>query len=99
MKKFFAFLFCVLLCFSCVSCTGGIVPTEESSETETRAEPLFVGYAERDFTPSETGGQMPGASYLQVAKRVELPLSASAVAFECGEDSLILISMDILRFA
>lgn len=71
----------------------------ENTDFDAEPKPLLAGYAERDFTPTVMGGVMPGASYVQYAKKVELPLSASAVALECGDDSLILISMDLLRFA
>ena len=58
---------------------------------------LLAGFAERDFTPTE-GGQIPGCT-IEVCEGVDVPLYANAAAFECGDSSLILISMDILKIS
>lgn len=59
-------------------------------------ETLLAGFAERDFTP-ERGGQIPGCT-MEVLNGVEVPLYANAAAFTMGNESVILISMDILSF-
>ena len=59
--------------------------------------PLYAGFAERDFTPTEMGGNMPGASYPVIAKKVEMPLFANAAAFESDSSPLIIVSVDMLR--
>ena len=66
---------------------------EEPSEPQ----PLYAGFAERDFTPTEMGGNMPGASYPVIAKKVEMPLLANAAAFESDSSPLIIVSVDMLR--
>ena len=82
-----------------------IVSTTQSNTQSTTTAPnsdvvvpdtLLAGFAERDFTPSR-GGQIPGCT-VEICSGVEIPLFANAAAFEIGDESLILISMDILSF-
>ena len=104
MKNILSILLVLSFCLLSVSCaTMGKDPiltvTSTSATTATQAPlkdaTLKAGFAERDFTPE--GGQIPGCT-LEVVVGVEVPLLANAAAFEMGEASLILISMDILSF-
>lgn len=73
-----------------------ITTTTVAPEPEEEPQPLLAGFAEKDFTP-EVGGQIPGCT-VEVVTGYETPLYANAAAFEIGDESLILISMDILSF-
>ncbi len=98
MKKILSFLCAVLFCFMTAACANDgndIIVTTTDEPTQLTPEPLLAGFAERDFTP--VGGQIPGCT-VDVVAGVEVPLFANAAAFECGGESLILISMDILSF-
>ncbi len=108
MKKLLSLLLALICCFSAISCVGGdneevnasgtakTGVTTPAPETEANPDTLLAGFAERDFTP-ERGGQIPGCT-VEICNGVEIPLFANAAAFEIGEESLILISMDILSF-
>ena len=72
-------------------------PLTGAGEAPSEPTPLYAGFAERDFTPTEMGGNMPGASYPVIAKKVEMPLFANAVAFESDSSPLIIVSVDMLR--
>lgn len=54
---------------------------------------LLAGFAEREYTP-ETGF-MPGQMYANPAHGKFTPLMAKASAFTNGEDSIIMISLDL----
>ncbi len=106
MKKLIALLLTIILCVSVVACqkdgtdvqsTTEAPATTEAPKDETPA-PLLAGFAERDFTPTEMGGIMPGSTGLPEAYGVEVPLFANAAAFTSGDTSIILVSMDILSF-
>lgn len=106
MKKILALLLTIILCVSVVACTGDDTDTQSTTEAPATTEapkdeapaPLLAGFAERDFTPTEMGGIMPGSTGLPEAFGVELPLFANAAAFTSGDTSVILVSMDILSF-
>jgi len=71
-------------------------PSTTSPLSSNTPDTLLAGFAERDFTP-ERGGQIPGCT-MEVCTGVEVPLFANAAAFSVGDESVILISMDILSF-
>jgi hypothetical protein len=105
MKKFLALLLALLFCFSAAACAAqgddvvtSVATTTSPDAAESSPEPLLAGFAERDFTPTETGGIMPGSTGLPEAYGVEMPLLANAAAFTSGDTSIILVSMDILSF-
>ena len=54
---------------------------------------LLAGFAEREYTPK--AGFMPGQMYENPAYGQFTPLMAQASAFTNGEDSLIMISLDL----
>ena len=106
MKKFLALLLALTFCVSVVACASdgkdAIITTTAATTinqaAEPEPEPLLAGFAERDFTPTEMGGIMPGSTGTPAAYGVEMPLLANAAAFTSGDTSVILISMDMLSF-
>jgi len=54
---------------------------------------LLAGFAEKEYTPES--GFMPGQMYANPAQGKFTPLMAKASAFTNGEDSIILISLDL----
>ncbi len=106
MKKILALILALTFCVSVVACasdgkdaiTTTAATTTAPIEVPKEPEPMLAGFAERDFTPTEMGGIMPGSTGLPVAYGVELPLLANAAAFTSGDTSVILVSMDILSF-
>ena len=54
---------------------------------------LLAGFAEREYTPES--GYMPGQMYANPAHGKFTPLMAKASAFTNGEDSIIMISLDL----
>lgn len=55
---------------------------------------LLAGFAEIDFTPSP-GLQLRGQQYERIAERTRDPLLANAAALRCGDDTVVLVSVDI----
>ena len=105
MKKILSLLLAFVFCLSAVACAaqGDDVVTSVATTTapvvsEPAPEPMLAGFAERDFTPTEYGGIMPGSTNLPESNGVEVPLLANAAAFTSGDTSIILVSMDILSF-
>lgn len=100
MKRLLVVLF-VLLCLVFVGSCGfeDMETTTDPFSEDKEATPLYAGFAQRDFTPTEMGGHMPGASFAVIAKKVEMPLLANAAAFESNGTAVILISVDMLRLA
>ena len=60
--------------------------------TEER-EMLLAGFAHKEFTPEK--GNMAGQMYITPADGKFTPLLANASAFTCGEDSIIMLSLDL----
>ena len=104
MKKILALILALTFCVSVIACASDgkdaitTAPTTSAPVTEPAPAPLLAGFAERDFTPTEMGGIMPGSTNTPVAYGVEKPLLANAAAFTSGDTSVILVSMDILSF-
>ena len=106
MKKILALILALTFCVSVIACasdgkdaiTTAATTLAPTPEPEPEPEPLRAGFAERDFTPTEIGGIMPGSTNTPAAYGVEKPLLANAAAFTRGDTSVILISMDILSF-
>ena len=110
MKKIVALILAILFCFMAVACAKEGADTAATSKDATSATttgapkedtppaPLLAGFAERDFTPTEMGGDIPGGSGRVTATDVGLHLFANAAAFESNGNSLIMVSMDILMF-
>ena len=104
MKKILALILALTFCFACAACASEgkhmvtSAVTTPPTEPEPTPEPMLAGFAERDFTPTEMGGIMPGSTNTPIATGVELPLLANAAAFTSGDTSIILVSMDILSF-
>ena len=104
MKKLLALILALTFCVSIVACASNgknaitSVATTLAPEPEKDPEPLLAGFAERDFTPTEMLGVMPGSTDTPQAYGVEKPLLANAAAFTSGDTSVILVSMDILSF-
>jgi len=77
-------------------------PTEAPTESETEPpadEPdpvLLAGFAEAEFTPES--GLMPGGYSGVRAQGTLGGLFANAAAFTCGDQSVILVSLDVLSF-
>lgn len=59
---------------------------------------FLAGFAEVDYTPSP-GLQLRGQQYERIAQRARDPLLASAVALRCGEETVVLVSVDICFLA
>ena len=103
MKKLLSVLLALTFCLMTAACAGegkdpiiSTTPSTTSPLSSNTPDTLLAGFAERDFTP-ERGGQIPGCT-MEVCTGVEVPLFANAAAFSVGDESVILISMDILSF-
>lgn len=107
MKRLLAVILVLVMCFLTASCAqktddklSDYTTTASSTTTDTKVnEKLKVGFAEVDFTPCVKMGYMPGQFGHEISYReTSGELFASAVAFSCGGNSLIMISMDVLSF-
>jgi neutral ceramidase len=55
---------------------------------------FLAGFAEVDYTP-ELGLKLRGQQYVRVAERVRDPLLANAVAMRSGDETVVIVSVDI----
>jgi neutral ceramidase len=58
------------------------------------AQPLSVGFAEMDFTPAP-GLMLQGQMHPRLAERARDPLLANALAVQSGDETVVLVSVDI----
>jgi len=55
---------------------------------------FLAGFAEIDYTPPP-GLQLRGQQYERIAERTRDPLFANAAALHCGDETIVLVSVDI----
>lgn len=99
MKKTIALFLILVLTYGLFGCAGN-GPADTTAPTETDPAPgeLMVGYARKDITPKAA---VPMAGYGNGASRLSEtvldPLYLTCVAFRQGEDTFLLVSLDLLQ--
>lgn len=99
MKKAIAIFVLWAMVFGLFGCAGGETPeTSAPTETEPAAGEFMVGYGRGDITPTAA---VPMAGYgnggTRLSEKVLDPLYLTCVAFRQGEETFLLLSLDLLQ--
>ena len=98
MKKYIALCLVLVLTLSLVACADGQTPETTGTSAPAENAVFQVGYARGDITPKAA---VPMAGYGNGASRLSEtvldPLYLTCVAFRQGEDTFLLITLDLLQ--